>query len=117
MRLFLICPALLALAACGQQPTATTGNDAMNAAATAGNAANGGNVVAAITNLNEISQQAVFFRAIRDAGLQCQDVTNVERIDPIGGIPTWRARCDDGTEHVVQVKPDGNAVVISPTGS
>lgn len=114
MRLFLIAPALIALAACGQQHDTATGNAAMNAAA---NAAGGTNVAAAISNLNDISQQGVFFRAIRDAGLQCRDVTKVEKADPIGGLPTWRAHCEGGSDHLIQVKPDGNAVVISPTGA
>jgi len=113
MRLILIGLATLALAACGQKTPHETGNAAMNAAAQVpGNEAN---VVAAIGNLNEVSQQAVFFRAIRDAGLECRDVVEVAQIDPIGGIPTWRAQCQGGAEHVIQVKPDGNAVVISPT--
>jgi len=31
-------------------------------------------------------------------------------------VPTWRAHCVNGSDHLIQVKADGSAVVISPTG-
>ena len=31
------------------------------------------------------------------------------------GAPTWQAQCEDGGAHVIVVKPDGTAVVVSGT--
>jgi hypothetical protein len=58
-------------------------------------------------------REAVLFRAIRDAGLPCQEITNVEQIQPIGGNPTWRAQCDGSDSHLIQIMPNGIANVVS----
>jgi len=81
----------------------------------AGNAANAVDYVAAIRNLSEVERQAVFLRAIRDANLPCRDVTEVEEIEPQGGMPTWRAQCEQGAAHLITVQPDGSAQVMSRT--
>lgn len=96
-----------ALAGCGPAP---------EEAAQPANAANGVDVVATIANLSELEQQGVFFRAIRDAGLPCQDVVAVEAVEPMQGVPTWRAQCEDQSFHLIQVTPDGSARVTSRTG-
>lgn len=117
MRSGLTILAVLALGACGSPAPEAAGNAAGNAVSAAenaaGNAANAVNYVAEIGNLSDIEQQGVFFRAIRDAGLPCRDVNKVEPMEPEGGVPTWRASCEQGDQHLVQVKPDGSAVVIS----
>lgn len=61
-------------------------------------------------------RNAVFLRAIRDAGLACQTVTRSERLADTAGKPKWRARCEDGTAHLVQVAPDGTALTVSRVG-
>jgi hypothetical protein len=119
MRLFLIGIATLTLASCnGAKDSANT---AENVAAVehpfnaAENAANAVDHVAAIENLTEREQQGVFFRAIRDADIPCRDVISVERVEPQGGVPTWRAQCEQGDAHLIIVKPDGSAQVMSRT--
>jgi hypothetical protein len=115
MRLFLIGMATLALAACSgadDNMTAPMDNAAI-ATNEMDNAANAIDHVAAIENLSNTQQQAVFLRAIRDANIPCRDVTTVERIEPQGGLTTWRAQCDQGDAHLIAVQPDGNAQVMS----
>jgi hypothetical protein len=113
MRAILTGLATLALAACGTAPQENVANATNNAVAA--NDAEAVNYIAEISNLSEQEQQGVFFRAIRDADIPCRDVTKVEKIEPMMGVPTWRASCDQGDQHLIQVKPDGSAQVISRT--
>lgn len=116
MRVLLIGLATFALAACNppaQENAADASNNAAAAIENAANAVNALNYVAEIGNLSEQEQQGVFFRAIRDAGLPCQDITKLEQDEPIDGVPTWRVDCDRDTPHLIQVKPDGSAQVIT----
>lgn len=71
------------------------------------------NASAAVEELPEVQRNAVFLRAISDAGLACQGVTKSERLADTAGKPTWRAECNDGTAHLIEVSPDGTAVVTS----
>lgn len=49
-----------------------------------------------IANLSEGQRNAVFIRAIRDAGLECQQVTSSTRAEPYRGMPVWTASCRGG---------------------
>ena len=71
------------------------------------------NYVAEVKALPEARHKALFFRAIRDAGLPCQTVTQAEQIDDGAKNPTWRAQCEDGSAHLVQVTPKGTLYVTS----
>jgi hypothetical protein len=71
------------------------------------------NYVAEVKALSERQRDAVFLHAIRDAGLPCQNVTGSEQIAAADRAPMWRAQCDDGVAHLVQVMPDGTANVVS----
>ncbi len=117
MRLTFFSLAALMLTGCGagsEQPSGMAMNAADNAVSE--NAAtNTVDYVAAIDALSEDQQAAVFFRAIRDAGVPCRGVTKVEKTNPWQGIPSWLADCEAGNQHLVQVKPDGSAVVVSRT--
>ena len=120
MRLVPIAPlalaATLALAACNAPPAEENVAAAVNNAAAVDNAANAANAlnyIAEIGNLSEDAQKGVFFRAVRDAGLPCQDITKLQKDEPMNGVPTWRVDCDGDTPHLIQVKPDGSAQVIS----
>lgn len=75
------------------------------------------NYTAEVLHLSDSSRNAVLLRAIRNAGFSCQGVTGSERVADAGAAPTWRATCNDGTPHLVQVAPDGTATVLSRTGS
>lgn len=67
-----------------------------------------------IAALPKKARDAVFFRAIRDAGLPCQRIIDSGPMP--GGAPpavTWRAQCEDKAYHLIQVQPDGSAAVTS----
>lgn len=118
MRLFLIGMTALTLAACDSAADRNAATPPPENAAQMMNATNAANAVdhvAAINNLSQTEQQGVFLRAIRDADLPCRDVTSVEHIEPTNGVPTWRAQCDQGAAHLIMVKPDGNAQIVSRT--
>jgi len=110
MRTVLASLAFFALCACdaadkNEKVTEPSAENATNENAT--------NYVTAVNSLSESQRKAVFFRAIRDAGLPCQDVTNAEQIVTGDKAPIWRARCEDGAIHLIQVMPDGTANVVS----
>ena len=118
MRLFIIGMVAITLGACNsasERNAATPPIENAAAVENATNAANAIDYVAAVQNLSETEQQGVFLRAIRDADLQCRDVISVEQVEPMQGVPTWRAQCDQGAAHLIMVKPDGNAQIVSRT--
>lgn len=69
----------------------------------------------AVINLNDASRRAVLFRAIRDAGLPCQNVVQAERLPDEKEGPVWRAQCEDKSYHLIIVRADGTANVVSRT--
>ncbi|HTG38666.1 hypothetical protein [Sphingomonas sp.] len=99
--------ALVMLAACGGgEPAAPASNEM-------GVAENGEalNYQAAVLDLPPGQRDVVMIRAIRDAGIECQQVTGSEQIKGEGLV--YRAKCGDGASHVVAIAADGNAQVIS----
>lgn len=74
------------------------------------------NYVEEIAALPKQARDAAFFRAIRDAGLPCQQVIDS---GPMPGTTApsaaWRAQCEDKAYHLIQIQPDGSAVVASRT--
>lgn len=104
-RTFLIGASALSLAACGSAPD----RDA------AVNAAPADDYATRIRALPEGQRDAVLLRAIRDAGRDCQHVTQstaVAGTGPSSGeAPAWSARCDDGAIWVVALNPGGVATV------
>jgi len=117
MRLFLISTTLLALAGCSPANVASNNDVAIDnaAASVPSNHGEAVNYVAEIDNMSENGKQGVFLGAIRDADISCRDVTKVERIADQHGVPTWRAQCEQGEQHLIQVQPDGSAKVTSRT--
>jgi hypothetical protein len=98
-------PALM-LAACGgggERPLDNAAEVADNAAAT--------NYQAEVAALNDTQRHMVLIRAIRDANLDCQQVTESEQMAGEGLI--YRARCGDGRDHIVAITPDGTAQIVS----
>jgi hypothetical protein len=105
MRMILTSMALLALCACdAAEKNTIEPTDA---------AENVTNYVAEVKALSVPQRKAVFFRAIRDAGLPCQNVTAAEQIAVGKKAPMWLAQCEDGVAHLIQVLPDGTANVVS----
>ena len=110
MRIPLIAALAAATAACGSGGQ----NNAGPTAATANAPEPAGNRVAA---LSEGQRNAVFIRAIRDAGLQCQ---HVERSTPAGTaqtMPVWRATCQGGRDYLIGIGADGTAQILPEGGN
>lgn len=74
------------------------------------------NYVDEIAKLPRQARDAALFRAIRDAGLPCQQIID-SRPMPGAAAPaaTWRAQCEDKAYHLIHIQPDGSAVVASRT--
>ncbi|MFT3975858.1 MAG: hypothetical protein QM688_01895 [Sphingomonas bacterium] len=97
------------LAACSGH---SAGNEAAaaNAQAPADNVQDYGATVAA---LPPGQQGGVFLRAIRDSDLPCQDIVDVERLPDQNGQKVWRATCENGVQHLIQIGKGGIANVTS----
>ncbi|MDF0488367.1 hypothetical protein PX554_09515 [Sphingomonas sp. H39-1-10] len=73
------------------------------------------NQVAAVIALPPGQREGVFFRAIRDADLDCQEIKTVEQLAPEGGAQQWRVTCEDRVPHLISIPPQGPAIVTSRT--
>lgn len=58
-------------------------------------------------------QDGVMLRAIRDAGLNCQQVTELTRVETRADRIRWRVVCDNTEPYVVEITPDGTAQIRS----
>jgi len=104
MRNLLLLAVMSALVAC--KPA--SGPERRNVAA--------GNYTAAVVRLSASEREGVFLRAILDAGKSCQKIIRSEAVEPAGQVPEWRVTCAGGEQHLLSVKPDGTALVVSRTG-
>lgn len=104
-RLALAAIPLAVVAACSGAPSDAPA--ATNAATPTGNTA------ATVRDLPEGQRTAVFLRAIRDAGRDCQTVTKAVEVTAVQGTPTWQATCDDGAQWIVAIGADGVATVTN----
>jgi hypothetical protein len=99
--------AALALAGCGKPaPDATVTPAASPAGGTAA-----GHYVETVTALPEGQRRGVLFRAIVDAGHDCQSIVDSRREDAVKGQAAWSARCADGAVWLVALGDDGVAQV------
>jgi hypothetical protein len=96
---------LLALAACGTP-------EAQNAQAPT-RAAPGTNYVEELRTMNEGQRNATLFRAIQDAGRECQQVVRSAEAQAVSGSAAWTATCETGVTWVVAVGETGNATVTN----
>lgn len=94
----------MTLAACGEaeQPAAN-----VNMAAPETGAA------AQVAKLDEATRNTVFEKAIRASGAACPVVSGSERATLTHGVKGWKAQCDNGTAHLIEILPDGTAKVTS----
>jgi hypothetical protein len=67
-----------------------------------------------INDLPQGARDAVFLRAINDAGFACQNVKSSEPRDPVQGYPAWNAHCGDGRNWVVVLEKNGIVQVVTP---
>lgn len=93
---------LALLAGCGEEPPVPT--RAETAAALARQKAR-------IDGLAEGQRNAVFLRAIRDGGRECQQVAGSAYGGEQFGRPAWVARCEDGRDWIIMVEANGRALV------
>ena len=93
--------ALLAAAGCGGEPTnrqvPVQGNPFQNQ----------------LQAMPEGQRNAVFIRAIRDSGQQCQHVESSAPGAGVSGTPTWTARCEGGASYTIVILPSGTAQVVN----
>lgn len=97
------------LAACGGAPEPDSGTNAV----VANMPADLTNYQAEVIALPKRLQDGVMLRAIRDAKLNCQQVTELTRVEDRGGKVRWRVVCDSTEPYVVEITPDGTARIRS----
>lgn len=105
MRITMTAAAMLALttAACGgDNRNAVVANEATVEAT--------GNAVAA---LSEGQRNAVFIRAIRDAGLECQHVESATPAGTYRGMPVWRATCRGNRQWTIVIGDNNDAQILN----
>jgi hypothetical protein len=67
-----------------------------------------------INRLPQKQRDAVFYRAIDDAGFDCQSVKGSEARKAVQGYPAWVAHCSDGRDWVVILEKNGIVQVATP---
>lgn len=92
-----------ALMACGDAGTGTTNVEVAGPEETQNR----------LEDMPEATRNAVFIRAIRDAGRECQHVESSERAGEHQGFPVWNANCQDGGTWTIVVMNDGTAAVLN----
>ena len=65
-----------------------------------------------IAAMPEGQRNAVFIRALQDAGQECQHVDSSAPAGEHQGFPVWSARCSDGGNWTIVITNDGTAVVL-----
>lgn len=104
MRTAAIFAIALTTAACGSQPAE---QQIVNRAETADS------YQQRILALPEPQRRAVFLRAVRDAGQDCQEVRSAEGAGTYRGQPVWRATCRGGGEWTIVITDGGIAQVLN----
>jgi len=77
--------------------------------------ASANNVSTQVSGLTDRQRNAVFIRAIRDAGLECQHVDWSTLYGTFRGMPVWTAACARNQVWVIVVRNDGVAQILNPT--
>lgn len=105
MRIFLTLAAALTLISCrgGDEPAPVTNEQTARATG----------AIAKVAELNDLQRNGVFLRAIRDTGIACQEVLTSEHIALGNGVMGWRAKCENGNAHLIEILDDGTAKVTS----
>ncbi|MHA6768518.1 hypothetical protein [Sphingobium ummariense] len=70
---------------------------------------------AEVARLDPSIRDEVFAKAIRDSGAACPTVTQSQRAEIRTGVRGWKAQCDNGSAHLIEITPDGTAKVSSRT--
>jgi len=102
-------PAALALASCGG------GGGEDQAVAPVNRSMPETGAAAQVAQLDEGLRNGVFEKAIRDSGTACPSVTDSQRAEIRPGVRGWKAQCNNGSAHLIEITPDGTANVTSRT--
>jgi hypothetical protein len=108
LRAALLSACVLSLAACGE-PAVDQGNNLAAAAEGKPEA----DFAKRIESLTPQQLNGLLFRAVRDAGRDCQQVTSSQKQADVGGRPAWTAVCDERTTWLVVLGADGVATVTA----
>ncbi|PZU58605.1 MAG: hypothetical protein DI547_09730 [Sphingobium sp.] len=108
MRTWIMLATAFGLASCGGDGGETTSAPVNQAEPESGAAAQ-------VAKLDETARNGVLEKAIRASGAACPTVTSSERTEIRTGVKGWRAHCDDGTQHLIEIRADGTANVTSRT--
>lgn len=103
MRTSILFLAALALASCSDSDAPVADNRPLPETGAA----------AEVAKLDEAARNGVLERAIRASGAACPTVTGSERAEVRHGVKGWKAQCNDGTAHLIEVLSDGTAKVTS----
>jgi hypothetical protein len=105
MRMMIMMAAGLGLAACGANdtPTAATNNQVAPETGAA----------AQVAQLDDAQRNGVLERAIRASGAACPVVSESVRMEVRKGVMGWKAQCDNGTAHLIEIASDGTGRVTS----
>ena len=96
----------LAAAACGGSPAAQ--NQAPQNAVVPPQVAG-----AEVAALPEAQRNATFYRAIHDAGMDCQQVTGSQPGGTYHGMPVWNATCRGGGHWTLVIGSDDTVQVLN----
>jgi hypothetical protein len=103
----------LLLGACGGSGSGAEGANGAkltnNVAATA--QPGGSDAQARVKALPDAQRNGVLIRAIRDANLACQQVTESSLSQTSNKVPVYFATCEDGAVYAVALADDGTATV------
>lgn len=102
---------VVALAGCGGSPGDDVAANTVNEAEVSFTPQATQNTLEA---LPEGERNAVFIRAIQDAGQTCQHVDSSERAGEHQGLPLWKAHCTGGLEYTIVIGNDGVAAILNP---
>ncbi|MCW6530176.1 hypothetical protein NED98_07950 [Sphingomonas sp. MMSM20] len=64
-------------------------------------------------HLKAWDREGVLFRAVRDAGWSCQQITEEAAVARNHGNPVWRVRCEDKQYYLVEIAKDGTVALVS----
>ena len=66
-----------------------------------------------VASLSDGQRRALFLRAIRDAALDCQEVTGASEAGRYRGLPVWRATCRGGGNWTIVINEQGWAQILN----
>jgi len=108
MRSWIMLAGIFSLTACGGSGDQITATDQQALAPETGAAAQ-------VARLADDQRNGVLERAVRASGAACTTVTRSERAEVRHRVKGWKAQCDNGTAHLIEIHADGTADVTSRT--